>query len=140
VALVLEQPLLANRPALAALLKRVRADVRRADWVGRTAVDRLELLCRDTSREQASKMLLRLAEHFDATFPLAELNSPSDEKAGVGREGGRRGRRGPPRRRRMRVGWSRRGCHVDLHRSPSRNFAASRERGVGNADAVGRLR
>jgi hypothetical protein len=83
VALVLEKPLLASRPALAASLKRVRADVRRTDWVGQTAVDRLELPCRDTSREQASKMLLRLAEHVDATFPLTELSSPPDEKAGV---------------------------------------------------------
>ena len=63
-------------------------------------------------------MLLRLAGHVDATF------SSDRAELAAGREGGRRGWRGPERRRRMRVGWSRRGRHVDLHRSPSRNFAA----------------
>ena len=80
---VLEQPLLANRPALTAFLKRVRTNVRLTDWVGQAASDRRELVCRCTIREQALKMPLRIAGHVDATFSLTELCSPPDEKAGV---------------------------------------------------------
>lgn len=128
VAPMLEQPLLANRPALTAFLKRVWTEVRLTDWVWQTAADRLELVRLCTIREQALKIPLRLAGHVDATL------SPSCARRRTRRRASRLARARTPA---AYVGWSRRGCRFDMYRSPSQDLAAPAIWGVGNADARG---